>query len=40
MKKIIPIFFISFLLGQAMIDNDPIFIPGEEYKYDLSLNRL
>ena len=35
MKKIIPIFFISFILGQAMIDNDPIFIPGEEYKYDL-----
>ena len=35
MKKIIPIFFISFLLCQATIDNDPIFIPGEEYKYDL-----
>ena len=38
MKKIIPIFFISFILGQAMIDNDPIFIPGEEYKYDLFID--
>ena len=35
MKKIISIFFISFILGQATIDKDPIFIPGEEYKYDL-----
>jgi len=35
MKKIIPIFFISFLLGQATINKEPLFIPGEEYKYDL-----
>jgi hypothetical protein len=35
MKKIIPILFISLLLGQETIDRDPIFIPGEEYKYDL-----
>ena len=34
MKKIIPILFISLLLGQETIDRDPIFIPGEEYKYD------
>ena len=32
MKKIIPILFISLLLGQETIDRDPIFIPGEEYK--------
>ncbi len=35
MNKIISIFFISFLFGQTTINKDALFIPGEEYKYDL-----
>ena len=40
MYKILPILFISFLLGQIPSSKEPSFIPGEEYKYDLFVDLI
>ena len=40
MYKILPILFISFLLGQIPSLKEPSFIPGEEYKYDLFVDLI
>ena len=40
MYKILSILFISFLLGQSAPSNEPSFIPGEQYKYDLFVDLI